>query len=306
MNTRLAKRDSYTPETLTGLAKRCDWFVHNTQLVKNTDTPRTVFISGYRGYNAFPFFITRVLPLIQNPFVLIIASEDHTWPRGHLDLRANYYAHCQHMIAPLLTDPRLLHVFVENLDTAHPKLTPIPLGLLVFANYEIYAPLIRGLPVNFDRRTQRIFACHRNRGPDGQWADRHRVATLCATTWKDMVTYREDCEPKEFRNLLMNSQFCLCVHGGGVDPSPRAFEALLCGAIPILEHSTVDGAYRRYPVVYVDAWTPDAVTPEKLDAWLTELRPFYEDPVKRADVLRMLTMDYWWDIITAPLKMTPA
>ena len=35
---------------------------------------------------------------------------------------------------------------------------------------------------------------------------------------------------------VQNSQFVLCTHGGGLDPSPKAWESILIGSIPIIEH----------------------------------------------------------------------
>ena len=300
MNTRLRKLPTYGIEDLTGIARRCDWFIHDTQHlnITNTQTPRTIFISGYHGYKAFPFFYKMIFPTIRNPFVLIIASEDVSFPRGTLDLRINYYGPFQKEIADLLASPLLLHIFVENLDTPGPKLTPIPLGLLHYENWDMYAPLLCDppTPINLDQRSIRLLSCHRIRdGP--QWEDRARVTRYCKTVWADFVEYAECLEPVDFHQKLTNAQFCVCVHGGGVDPSPRVWESLLSGAIPILEHSSLDEAYSRFPVAYVDAWTPDAITPDKLSQWLTELRPYYEDVDKRRSVLSMMTTDYWWDII---------
>ena len=50
----------------------------------------------------------------------------------------------------------------------------------------------------------------------------------------------------------MNTSFTACAHGGGVDPAPKAFEALAAGSIPIIASSALDAAYQdssRTPVV---------------------------------------------------------
>ena len=41
------------------------------------------------------------------------------------------------------------------------------------------------------------------------------------------------------------SAFVLCVSGGGIDPAPKAFEALAAGSIPIIQHSSLDSACAR-------------------------------------------------------------
>jgi len=99
--------------------------------------------------------------------------------------------------------------------------------------------------------------------------------------------------PQPFVNLLMSSKFCVCVHGGGIDPSPKCFEAILLGCIPIIERSTLDGAYSRYPVAYVDEWTPECINPKQLSDWLQQLESHYTHPLKRAKVLEMMQVDYW-------------
>ncbi len=306
MNTRLCKLETYKVRDLTGISRRCDWFIHDHQLlnITNTLTPNTIFISAYRGYNAFPYFYNKLFPDLTTPFVLIIASEDYTFPTGKLDLRANFYHSMQKEIATLLSSPLLIHCFVENLDTLLPKISPLPLGILHYENRDLYTPLLYSPhPISMDKRGIRVLSCHRDNRDGPQWDIRKRVATYCKNGWSKFVTYETNLKPTDFRDRLLNTQFCLCVHGGGVDPSPRAWEALLCGAIPILEHSTLDEAYSRFPVAYIDAWTPDAITPAKLDKWLTELRQYYEHPDKRSAVLSMLTTDYWWDIITQKVNV---
>ena len=50
-----------------------------------------------------------------------------------------------------------------------------------------------------------------------------------------------DCPPpppvvsrREYLALVASVPFVACVHGGGLDPSPKAWEALLVGTIPII------------------------------------------------------------------------
>lgn len=62
----------------------------------------------------------------------------------------------------------------------------------------------------------------------------------------------------------------ICVHGGGIDPSPRAWEALLCGCIPIMQSTTLDEAYSQFPVIFVDKWDSDTITKEKIANWKKE------------------------------------
>ena len=84
----------------------------------------------------------------------------------------------------------------------------------------------------------------------------------------------------QFLLELSQVPFILCTHGGGLDPSPKAFEAMIVGTIPIIQHSTLDDAYRHFPVVFVDS-TVDLLrqnnTLELLSKWRDELGPYYEE-----------------------------
>lgn len=44
MNTRLVKRNVYNIQNLTGLSKKCDWFINGNQIIKlNLNEPKTIF-----------------------------------------------------------------------------------------------------------------------------------------------------------------------------------------------------------------------------------------------------------------------
>lgn len=296
MSTRLIKKDVYEISDLTGLAKKCDWFISNGQVlnISNTEEPRTIFMTAYKGNAVSKYFINSVLKKISSPFILIIASDDYTFPNGIGDKRFNLYATLKEEIRKLLDNDMLIHIFVENLDTPHEKMTPIPLGLLFNDNRML--DLSQYANVDFSTRQNFCFFSHKLRiGP--QWQDRTNTSEFCKNKWTFVDHY--DVLPKrDFIEKLKNSKFCICVHGGGYDPCPRFFEAILFGAIPIIEHSPLDPAFSKFPIVFVDKWTVDAISEEMLSEKLIELRSYYEDPVKRMEVLRMLTIDYWWDIIS--------
>ena len=128
----------------------------------------------------------------------------------------------------------------------------------------------------------------------------------------------------QFLSFLMNTSFTACAHGGGVDPAPKAFEALAAGSIPIIASSALDAAYRdaprtqaitlfpaqtgsrhsfvtsninetrRYrklPVVVIDSWDdPNVLTDDKLRKWREQLAPVFE---RRAEFEWRLTVGFW-------------
>lgn len=304
--TRLPKLPEYQISDLTGLAARCDWFINGSQLVNitSTDTPQTIFLTGYCGGAGIDYLATQLLPKLTARFILIIASEDYTFPNGTGDSRFKIYTQVQDQIAKILESPLLVHVFVENLDDPnHPKMSPIPLGL---ANPNIQLDLTdrNTLHVNMNDKPIKCFCAHRIRSSPIQWDDRKLVRSYSVERgpWAKFVKYIDQSIPHpEFIKLLEKSQFSICVHGGGYDPNPRFTESILAGAIPIIQHSPLDKVFSRFPVVFVDKWTSNALTAKFLRQKLAELRPYYEDPEKRSEVLKMLTLDYWWSEIMAKL-----
>ena len=63
-------------------------------------------------------------------------------------------------------------------------------------------------------------------------------------------------------------QFVLCPHGGGLDPNPKCWEALIMKAIPIVRKNTMSESLEHLPVVIVDNWSE--VTLDMMEAWKEE------------------------------------
>ena len=112
----------------------------------------------------------------------------------------------------------------------------------------------------------------------------------------------------EYLKLLRSLPFIACPHGGGVDPSPKAWEAILVGTIPIIERSIVVDAYEHLPVVIVDSWEHlfhlnDSAMEYSLTQWITSLKPYYiEGSELRNQTLEVLyhcfcMSDYLWQLL---------
>lgn len=307
MNTRLLKRNIYQINDLSGLSKKCDWFICQNQIlnITNTEFPKFIFLSAYNGNIGIKYFVLNLLEKITSPFILIIASEDHTFPTGKGDKRCNVYLNSQEYIKTLMQNKYLIHIFVENLDEINSKMTPIPLGLAVMPGYcktvfyDINLPEF--LNINFSEKKILCHSCIRIRDGE-QWLDRKNVIEYSKNEWNTFVTYYEQTNNEIFIESLKKSKFCLCVHGGGYDPCPKFFEAILNGSIPIIQHSPLDEAFSKFPVVFVDEWNKTSISEEFLLTKLEELRDFYEDIDKRKQVLKLLTLEYWWDIISSKYK----
>jgi hypothetical protein len=300
MNTRLKKRDIYTVESLTGIAKRCDLFINGEQVLRvNHDKTDTIFLTAYTAYNGIRVFANVILDSLTSPFVLIIASEDCTFPIGRGEVRWNPYYEHQDLIKKIVESPLLIHIFVENLDLSHYKMTPIPLGIL---EPGININDIKFQDSEFVERPNLCIIRNRVRDSSHQWADRVKASELSKTVWSDFMTcIEEELSHDDFMNELKKAKFCLVIHGGGYDPCPKFFECMLYGTIPIIQHSPLDEAFCRYPIVFIDELTEDALSKDFLEEKYKELKNFYHGKTRK-NFLQLLTLDYWWGIITEKLR----
>jgi hypothetical protein len=241
-------------------------------------------------------FLRHYLPLIETStrFVLITGDADTTVPQ-QVDRRfPDYITSGLHQrLLKFVNDPRLLHWYAENLDIAMDGVTPIPLGCINGDGHYHYRQTLKdGAPMDLRSRPLKAFCAHYVReGP--QWDTRKQVTRLAKGPWSHFVDYREQIPYDDFFPTLKTYPFVLCVGGGGLDPSPKAFTALLAGAIPIIERNSTTAAYADLPVAYIDSWGDHSLDPARLQAWLEELRPRFEDPIQRRSVLASMSMTRW-------------
>lgn len=120
----------------------------------------------------------------------------------------------------------------------------------------------------------------------GTWALRAEVArmcqtsALCTTPSPEKKVVDSGVSHKEFVQLLLSVPFVACVRGGGFDPSPKAWESIMLGSIPIIQHNALDDAYEKLPVVFIRDWKEIFENPEAekfLKKMLEKLSPYYEE-----------------------------
>lgn len=289
---------------ITGIAARCDWVVLSDNraphavLIRQAETaaPRHVYLSLRSPFQALRYFCTQVLPQIEGRFVLVSGSEDVTIP-NQLDRRwRGFDPEERGMIAALLEDPRLIHWFAENLDAPHPLMSPLPLGMVWPEGPPDPVPALPQPPL-LDPRPLRVFCAHRIR--DGaQWDLRRRISELATGPWADFTTHAsEELSEPAFLAEVETHSFVICGEGGGLDPSPKAWTAILHGAIPIIRDTPLAPAYRALPVAVVPDWTAGAITTVQLASWKAALTSAFDDPDQRAQVLERLLLDFWWQPI---------
>ena len=146
--------------------------------------------------------------------------------------------------------PFALHIYAINTSVTHPQLTTIPLG---FADKQLaWATSFVPLPV------QRDILAYANFMPNTNAVKRNHC--LDAVRNDPRVTIRSNLTNDEYRADLSRSEFVLCPEGTGVD-THRFYEALLCGATPVVLRSSLTSFYSRYPICVVDSWSDPYVHP---------------------------------------------
>ncbi len=281
--------------TIPSIAHWADWSLTKYGFNGHLGTqPKLIYVKAVP--ECLDLFLQRYLPLLKpsTRFVLISGDADHTLPQ-QVDQRFPDYigSGLQQRLLRLLDDPRLLHWYAENLDTPLAGVTPIPLGWFKSDGHVIYRQTItEAAPIAIRARPLKVFCAHHIRkGP--QWNNRKQVTLLAREKWCDFVDVHEQIPYDEFFQTLKAYPFVICAGGGGLDPSPKAWTALLAGAIPIIERNTTTAAYEDLPVVYVDNWDRQSLDPARLQAWLEHLHPQFEDPARRRTVLEKMSMASW-------------
>lgn len=269
LSTRLfPKQRGPSAVVLTGLAARCDWVVVTdwqqplVELRRNRETeePATIFLSMRQPYEAVRFMATCVLPRLRQPFVLISGSEDVTLPL-QCDQRSRPFTAAEDaQLLQIATHPLLRRWYAENLDWPFaPKLSPLPLGVLPASAGEAADPALLSArdappPPPLLERPLLVLCANRLR-PGPQWAERQRlVQQLQALNHPWIAVHTEEMPGEEYARQLRRCSFVICAAGGGWDPCPKLWHALLHGAIPIVRHSALDACWQELPVWIVDDW----------------------------------------------------
>ncbi|MCS3937062.1 hypothetical protein GGP80_003070 [Salinibacter ruber] len=249
--------------------------------------------------SALEYFVEDFLPKVDAPFVLVTGSEDVTIP-NQTDCRFQSFGASESSLIDRITGhPHLTKWFCENLDDAsHPLMSPIPTGMVFkppTSPKEIDVPESPSL----EERSLRVLCAHRVReGP--QWDTRRQVTELARSDWSEWCTVIEEEVPKaEFLELVRSHAFVLCVEGGGLDPSPKAWQAILNGAIPIIRETALKDACKELPVAFVPNWKAKSLSMRKLHEWHRHFSQLYQSPSYRKDVIRKLEIDYWWRKVSA-------
>lgn len=291
---------------VTGVAALCDWVLLTdkrppyTHLVRQSGSqpPRSLFVSLRSPRAAVSALREMLQTSITRPLVLVTGSEDATVPR-QVDLRMPDFSVDETEFLFGLADghPLIHHWFAENLDTdLGPRVEALPVGM-VFPNPLDDRSLNDTNSPSLLQRPLKVLCGHRVRkGP--QWDTRRSVSAFAQGPWNAFTTCLiKDISESDFLRQIEEHSFVLCVEGGGLDPSPKAWQTILHGAIPIMRRTPTSNAYERLPCHFVEAWTEDALSLEVLERARARIAPAFVDAQQRAQVVERLGLGYWWTLI---------
>jgi hypothetical protein len=246
-------------------------------------------------------FVSKVLPKVNKPFILLTNNSDCTIPE---DFQTEFDILIQH---PLLT-----HWFSQNCTVDHPKITRIPIGLdyhtltptrkqtFVWSQPEKHPWGIKQEPefqeqqlLQFQSLSKPFWERDVSAYANFQFLMTTRYGkidrTECLNTVpKDLVYYEPTkCIRATCWGNMIDHAFVLSPQGNGLD-CHRTWEALCLGCIPIIKSSGIDSLFEGLPVWIVSSWSE--VSKENMVAKINEFK-------EKEFRTEKLTLEYWRKII---------
>ncbi|GEM_PF-1938263 len=162
---------------------------------------------------------------VNSPFVLLTHNADH----------GVTFKHKRH-----IENKNLIHWFGQNLETEHPKLSSIPIGLCNFANFDVMEEVMAA-----NHPKSNLVYANYNIWTNFQERNKCKEKTgVPLAKLKPFKDYLED---------VSRSYFVISPNGNGVD-CHRTWEALYLKAIPIVTKSYVTIHYKHFPIIILDSW----------------------------------------------------
>jgi hypothetical protein len=305
MNTRIYPQDTNKKECVPmGLSKYMDCILINKKKIfynKNLQDVKTIFINmRYPSYeDIIIFFIKNILPTIKNKINIIIAGEDHTFPNS-IDIRSKKKPSVNDIkkYKDLIHHKFIHKIFVENLDEhIHNNVIPIPLGIDSRHCPPSFQFFLQFENIN-EKKPLKITNFNMNRTMKGQWEERGKVWNLCNNEWKNYFIETKNLKNDKYLKKMGDYWFTICVHGGGIDPCPKVFDALLIGVIPIIKkNNPLTTLYEDLPIVIVDDWDILTINEKKLNEWYEKYKYYFLNKDERKKILYKLSMNYWLERI---------
>ncbi len=219
-------------------------------------------------------FFIQIHPFIDACYIIVSHNSDY-----HVTKNFETY----------LDDNKVIAWFGQNVESDHPRIHHIPIGLANrywgHGNIAFIDEVQQQLP-----KIEKNILLYMNFTVGNYWAERSLVAALFQNEPYCHVAAMRDY--RSYLRELAQSEFVLSPRGNGMD-CHRTWEALLMGAIPIVKTSSLDPLYDKLPVLIVDDW--HEVNEDFLNAKYDEMQ------AQAYDMERAYSA-YWLDLIQSYTK----
>ena len=207
-----------------------DKFIDLDQLSKPFDNKRIIFCYTHSISDE----LIRKLHYMQNNFVLIFHNSDHSFKEKHLVLFCNL---------------NLKHIYSQNCDVIHEKVTPLPIGIAnsmwPHGDLDIWERVLRKIPSKKTRTIYFYFNTLTN-------SDKRERCQRIIKERVEPVAYTSNYH--DYLSLLSTYKYAICPEGNGID-THRFWECLYLGVIPICLKNKVTNYYaKKLPIVLLNDW----------------------------------------------------
>jgi hypothetical protein len=276
-----------------GLMKRCDIYSANPDSTNKYDFlhlaelanpgSQRPFMKIYVCSDVLPIFVENILDLLTVPFYLVSGDSDLSVPKEALTER---------QLEKLLAAPKLIRWASQNMieTPTSPRLLQIPIGLAYHCapnplGQEALLLHIRKSGAPLHERICKVYMNAHHR-PD-RHGDREAA---CSSIPADLLVKEPTVLPRaQVWKAFTRYAFVASPLGNGVD-CHRTWEALCCGAIPIICGAHLTDLFADLPVLRVAKWSD--VSAELLERTIEEFST-------KTFNYRKLTLDYWMARLTA-------
>lgn len=191
-----------------------------------------VFVNGdylttFRNMVSLPFFLTK-------RFYVIVHNSDRSFGQRELET-----------ILPLAK-----RIYAINTTVSHPRLHTIPLG---FVDRQL--PFLESF---HSPTVERDIEIYMNFTLGTNTEKRNECYELLKNN--PNVVVRTGLSVEEYYNDLCHSRFVVCPEGTGID-THRVYEALLCGATPVVLRNSLTDFYKDLPICIVNKWDSEFYVP---------------------------------------------
>jgi len=229
-------------------------------------------VAGYMGYNR-PFssvksgesiyinykslinFFLHIFPLIDKPFILVTGFSTRTI--GYLSKMT------PSIIINLVSQPKIINWYVQNLGIIHPKIKCIPLGLDLHSRpipSQIQQEPLNSLPrKHFSERKIKIYSTFHFKTEYGNdlghpWGNERKIALRYIP---NKLIYYEPYKIERLQSWIKQIDFAFVAspYGAGMD-CHRTWEALVLGCIPIIRViPPMKPLFDDLPVLIIEKWS---------------------------------------------------